>query len=88
MLRQTSCGVYRSSVDKKKLKDNSPHTKIPNNETEGSEKVAKEPLEKQPQTHLFDFVKKIRPGCSMPYLSAAFASVDKCFSITNSLINK
>lgn len=52
------------------------------------QKVAKELLEKQPQTHLFDFVKKIWPGCWLAYLSAAFASVDKCFSITNSLINK
>lgn len=52
------------------------------------QRVAKEPLEKQPQTHLFDFVKKIPHGCSMAYLSAAFASVDKWFSITNSLINK
>lgn len=42
MLRQITCGVYRSSVDNKKLKDNSPHTKIPKNEAEGSKGASRE----------------------------------------------
>lgn len=43
MLRQITCGVSRSSVDKKKkLKDNSPHTKIPKNETEGGKGASRE----------------------------------------------